>query len=262
MLVVAFFSVVACSREQKTQGVVATVNDAPILLKDLQEESFDTGRRKHKGGITQSELKARLGTLIDKKLMAQEAVRLGIDKDERFRHKMEALKERALIDEIIIAKTDEWKQTLTVSDEEVKALYSRMRYKVYIKEAHAADRTKAALLLRLMRGNKRVKGMKTRGPLYAERVAMTDPLYQVFDMKTGEGVIWAEPDGYRVVVVARKRPLALPSFKSVAVETKNYIFEKKKRAVMDAWLASLKKASRIEVRPEEIEKIKEGILMK
>lgn len=252
----ALFSVASCSREQKAQDAVALVNGEPILLNELREELSRPAQLRSSGDITQSELEARLDAMIDNKLMAQEAVKLGIENGEQYRQKLKVFREQTLVSEVIAAKTKEWSQTLTVSDEEIKALYSRMRYKVYIREAHRADRQKAERVLSMMRKGWRVKGMKKSGPLFVERVGMTDPLYKVFDMKTGEAAIWPEPDGYRIVMVTRKKLLGLPPLKSVTAETKNYIFEKKKVLASEAWLAALKKGSRVEVNTDELMKVK------
>lgn len=260
-VVVALFYAAACSRDQKAQeaaasSVVATVNGEPILLTDLQAELTDSGRGKTSGEITQAELDERLGALVDRKLMAQAAVKLGIEKDEMFRQKLKTFREQTLADEFLAAKAKETADALTVSDDETKALHSRMRYKIYVRQAHRTDRQKAELVLKLMRKGKRVKGMKKIGPLFAERVGISDPLYNAFDIKQGEGAIWPEPDGYRIVVVTMKKKLPLPPLKSVRKETETYLIEKKKLLSHKAWLDELKKGALIEVKTDEFEKFK------
>lgn len=249
-------SLAACSAGENRDVAVATVNDAPILLKDLREELLRSSERKKDGEFTQSELEARLGIMIDRKLMVQEAVNLGLANDERFLKTIKSFWEQTLIRELVAAKTKQWSETLSVSDDEVKALYARMRYKVYVREAHTPDPRVAEAMLERMRGNGRVDGMKMRGPLFAERVGMYDPLYNVFDMKTGQAAIWPEPGGYLIVMVTKKTPMALPPLKSVRSETKRYIFDKKKEHAMDEWLDGLKKASRVEVNAPELGKVK------
>lgn len=249
-------SLAACSSGENRSVAVATVNDAPILLKDLREELLKTAERKPAAEYTQSELEARLGVMIDRKLMVQEAVNLGLANDERFLKTIKSFWEQTLIRELVAAKTKEWSETLAVSDDEISALYARMRYKVYVKEAHTPDPRSAEAILGKMRGNAWSKGLVRRGPLFAERVGMYDPLYNVFEMKTGEAAIWPEPGGYLIVMVTKKTRLVLPPLRSVRAETKRYIFEKKKEHAMEAWLVGLKKASRVEVNAPELGRIK------
>ncbi|MBI5885670.1 MAG: hypothetical protein HZB85_03705 [Deltaproteobacteria bacterium] len=249
-------SLAACSAGQDQDVAVATVNDAPILLKDLREELLKSSERKSDGEFTRSELEARLGIMIDRKLMVQEAVNLGLANDERFLKTIKSFWEQTLIRELVAVKTKQWSETLAVSDGEISALYARMRYKVYVKEAHTPDPRVAEAILGRMRANGRVEGMTRRGPLFAERVGMYDPLYNVFDMKTGQAAIWPEPGGYLIVMVTGKTRLALPPFKSVRAETKRYIFEKKKEHAIDEWLDGLKTASRVKVNAPELGKIK------
>lgn len=245
----------ACSRKGNPEDSVATVNDAHILVKDFQEELRNSPERPASRMFTEVELDARLAVMIDRKLMVQEAVKMGLSNDERFLKTIKTFWEQTLIRELAAIKTKEWSETIKVSDDEVAALYGRMRYKVYVRQAHTPDPVKAEEMKTRMLKGARVRGVRRTGPLYAETIAIDDPLQNAFLMKQGATAIWPEKDGYLILMVTRKDKLVLPPLGTVRAETKRYIFEKKKEAAMEQWLADLKKNSRVEVDSERLKKI-------
>ncbi|MBI5563236.1 MAG: hypothetical protein HY894_10370 [Deltaproteobacteria bacterium] len=252
------FLLCACSKSGKPEDTLATVNDAPIFVKDLQEELARSAGRGLKGRPGPDDLDSRLLAMIDRKLMVQEAVRMGLSNDERFLKTIKTFWEQTLVRELVAAKTREWSDSLKVSDAEIKALYDRMRYKAWVLEAHTPDPLRAERIKAMMLGGKRARGAKTRGPLYAENMGADDPLYNAFEMRQGEAAIWPEPGGYLIIMVTRKERLPLPPLAAVYDETKGYIFEQKKERAMEEWVAGLKKTARMEIDREGLKKVKSG----
>ena len=114
----------ACSRDTERQKKIALVNGAPIFLKDYKEEIALISRSNPTFKVNPRSLERQLNTMIDKKLMIQEAVKRGLSDDEQFMKAIKRFWEQTLIRELINIKSGEWSDILFATDEEVVGVVS------------------------------------------------------------------------------------------------------------------------------------------
>jgi hypothetical protein len=146
------------------KNIVATVNHEPIKLEDFQAKLALRSRQNPSYKITSQEISEQIETVIDRRLMIQEAMRMGLAENKDFVRTIQSFWEQTLVRELIAAKSREWESRLFVTEREVEDYYDKMRYRVTLKLKRAENETEAHSILEAARqGN--VEDWKTLGPL-------------------------------------------------------------------------------------------------
>ncbi|MBI5560152.1 MAG: hypothetical protein HY883_02625 [Deltaproteobacteria bacterium] len=257
LVVLCFLSALfsACSRGSGGQERVATVNDAPLFLKDFEEEVSLAARRDPNVRINPQTLENLLQTDIDRKLMIQEAVKRGLSQDERFVRTIKKFWEQTLIRELIDAKTKEWENKFFATDDEVKMYYEGMRWKITVRAASRAAGKEAEEAKEKMLRGEAVEGEAVMGPLLLENVRLTDPLYNAFGLSNGDGGVWKGRGGYLAVRVVKKEPVNLPELRDIYGQISKSLIEQKKERALDIWMDTLRKSSKIEINRENLKRV-------
>ncbi|MBI3582871.1 MAG: SurA N-terminal domain-containing protein [Nitrospinae bacterium] len=120
--------ITSCGKDKQKLEAIATVNDAPILLKEFQKEISIQSRRNPSFKITSQTLENHLDTTIEKKLMIQEAMKMGLSEREQFVETIKTFWEQTLIRELIDVKSKEWADRIFVTEDEIQKQYQRMEY--------------------------------------------------------------------------------------------------------------------------------------
>lgn len=128
LLFILILFITACGGDKQKVEAIATVNDTPILLKDFQKEISIQSKRNPSFKITPQTLENHLDTTIDKKLMIQEAMKMGLSEREQFVETIKTFWEQTLIRELIDVKSKEWADKIFVTEEEIEKQYQRMEY--------------------------------------------------------------------------------------------------------------------------------------
>ncbi|MBI5599455.1 MAG: SurA N-terminal domain-containing protein [Deltaproteobacteria bacterium] len=245
----------ACGRKAGRGEKVATVNDAPIFLKDFEREVSLSSHRDPSRKITPKILDSMLDTMVDRKLMIQEAVKKGLAEDERFVETIKTFWEQTLIRELIAAKTGEWADRLAVTDGEVKRHYERMGHSLTVRIAMASSEAKAeAAKARMLKGEN-PDGTETIGRLLLENVQPDEPLYNTFDLSTGDAAVFKGAEGYLAVMVVKREPAGRPPLKKIYDEIKRELLERKRQKALSDWLDTVRKSARIEVDRDALNKV-------
>jgi hypothetical protein len=245
----------ACSRDTQGQKKIATVNGAPILQKDFQRELALISKRNPTFKITPKTLEDHLNTMIDKKLLIQEAIKKGLPEDEHFVETIKTFWEQTLVRELIDAKTKEWSKRLFVTDEEVQRRYEDMHYKLTVKAVNADNEENAREIMEQMLKEKKQDGLETIGPLLLEDIQMTDPLYYAFKLSTGEAGVFQSDKGYVVIQVIKRDPISLPPLKEMYNRIKSDLLEQKKQSALEEWLQNVKRSAKIKVDRKLLHKV-------
>ncbi len=243
-----FFAVVlacSCSGKPEQKAVVASVNNSPILLSDLQKELNIHDNRDENAKMTPEVVEDQLKTMIDQKLMLQEAMKLKLYKSEHFEQTIRQFREQTLIRELIKAKNREWENKLTASDDEIELEYRRMGYRAVIRATRVPDRTAAEKLVKKIRRGEQ-NSCDMRGPCYYEEVRLT-PLGSAFDMNVGDVKIVPSEDEFIVILVEGKQRVALAPLKTMRPQLKRSILEQKQQKALADWLESVKQSSKIKI---------------
>lgn len=243
---------VSCSGKEKAE-TVASVNGAPIHLRDFKKELKTIEKRNPAFVLTDETANEALNDLIERKLLIQEAVKLGLSADEHFIETIKSHWEQTLIRELVNAKTKEWGAD-SVSGTEIERHYERMRFSVTLKTARAAGEKDLEGKKELMRRNKHVSGETMEGPLYAENFNPGDPLLSAFDLKQGGMTVIRDIEGITLVYVAAKESAKVPPLSEIRERIRQYLAEFKRQKAMDDWLRGVKKKSVIRIEKDAVER--------
>ncbi len=149
ILSVALISIItSCGGQKQNEEAVATVNGAPVSLKEFQKDLAIYAKRNPGFKLDTKSVEDHLDMFIDKQLMIQEAMKMGLAKDDRFLETIKRFWEQTLIRELIDAKSSEWRDRLFVTEDEIQRYYEEIKPgsgpKPPLKDIH--DDIKTALL--------------------------------------------------------------------------------------------------------------------
>lgn len=230
------------------QEEVAKVNGSSIHLKEFEKELALASRRDPNLAMDDKAVEEVLNTMVDRKLLIQEAVKKGLSKDERFLDAIKTFWEQTLVRELIEVKEKEWAEKISVTDEEVMNYHARMAFRVTLKAASAKDEAEAVKFKeRLYKGDDAdIKGVETM-TILAENIKTIDPLYGAFGLNEGEASALKSGKSAIAVKVIKKEPLKAPPLQEIAPRIKAKLLGEKKEAALEQWLDSIKASARIEI---------------
>lgn len=255
IIIAAGLALSSCARDEKPDPI-ATVNESRISAKELRKEASLASQRYPEQKITDESLERMLEEMIERKLLIQEAVKMGLSEDERFLQSIKAYWEQTLIRELIEAKNREWKDSFIVTDEEVSAHYARMRYRVTMRAAGAPSKEAAATLReRMLKG--RVENERLAGPLFVEDISPDSPLYGALGLPEKETGIFEDDERYTVVQVVKKEEIPLEPLDEIYGSIKERLLEVKKQHKLAEWIEDVRKSAKIDVDRERLKRIKD-----
>lgn len=236
--------VASCSVEPEAPKV-ASVNDSPILVEELKREVSTASRTDPSLELTDEAIKKILGEMIDRKLLIQEAVEMGLSEDERFIRTIKAYWEQTLIRELVAAKTREWSEELFVTEDEARAHYERMKWKADFRTMGAATKAEAEKLSQLLTEDP--SSGESSGPFVIEEVSSDSPLYLAFELAEGTSGVYATEDGFTAITVDEKKPVEVPPYGELSERIKATLLEEKKQKALEEWMEELENRARIEI---------------
>src|SRR3989304_4830450 len=239
-------AVTSCERGGSPRANIAVVNDTPISLSEFQKEVPILTKRNPAFKATPQTLEEQLNTIIDKKLLLQEARSLGLAEDERFIETIKSFWEQTLIKELLELKAREWADRLFVTEEEINRQYQRMQRIPFIRLVRTSDRKQAEDIKGKMLKGVRIKGEEAFGPLFVEDVR-SDAMLHAFDMAAGKAAIYEDNGGYVVLHVIKTKMSGIPPLKQIYNRIKTSLLEQKKQSVMEEWLKEIKRDARIQI---------------
>jgi PBP1b-binding outer membrane lipoprotein LpoB len=122
VLLAALF-MVGCSVKNEQKDVLAKINDYEIKAQEFEEAFKDSA------SAWQDNLESRkafLESLINQKLILQEAQKTGLDKEQGFLKAIERFWEQSLLKIVLEKKTKEIANSLKTTDTEVKEAYDKL----------------------------------------------------------------------------------------------------------------------------------------
>jgi|SRR3989338_1126214 len=248
--------ITSCGGDKQKLEVVATVNDAPILLKEFQKEISIQSRRDPTFKITSQTLENHLDTTIEKKLMIQEAMKMGLSEREQFVETIKTFWEQTLIRELIDVKSKEWADRIFVTEDEIQKQYQRMQYAPTLKVVRTEEKDKAEDVRERMLKGEQITGEETIGPLFSENDDVSHHiLHNAFEISVGEVRIFEDKKGYIVIYVINKDKTPVPPLKDIHSQVKALLLERKKQKAMEDWFDGVKKSAIIEINTPLLKKI-------
>ncbi len=250
ILILSALILFSCGHEPHDQEYIAVVNDTPILLRDFQKEVSVTSNRDPTFKATEKTLVDLLETMVVKKLMIYEATREGVTEDEHFVETIKNFWEQTLIRQLIDKKTMEWTGRLFVTEDEIRRHYERMRYRLTVNMVDVSNEEEAIEIRdKMLKGTVPETG-DILGPFFLENIRQESPIYEAFDLRTGETKVWQGKEGYVVIKVLKKDAVTLPELDEIYGRIKAYLFDQKKERVLNEWIDSVRRSASIEIDTE------------
>lgn len=245
----------ACSSNQQEKDIVAQINDISIPTSELKKEITRYANQNPGLRITSRAVNERLRTLIEQKLMIQEAVKKGITKEERFVEAIKTFWVQTLIRDLIEAKNKEWGEKLFVTDGEIRKEYERMMCCPRICAVRAGSKLNADEIAKKMREGKHPEGEEILGPLFYDDIKGT-PLANAFDMKTGEiKVIPTKEEEHIVLAIIERKTITLPPLKAIYNDIKDSVLIQKKQKALMEWIEGVNKSAKITINEKKLKEI-------
>ncbi len=247
----------SCGKEPLKQENVATVNGSSVPLNEFRKEAslYAEMYPEAAAGPDSDEAAERvLENMILKKLMIQEASKMGLSEDEQFLDTIKMFWEQTLIKRLVDAKASEWSEKLVVSDEEAVAHYTRMRQKVTLLVVEARGEEEAKGMAERLAAGERPKEADQLGPLLIENITLSNPLCAAFDLSTGSTGVFKAEDGYLAVKVLKKESMVAPPFSTISAEIKSALLERKKEQTLNDWLAGVRKSASVEINRDALKR--------
>lgn len=113
--------------QQHHKDAVATVNGAPVPMQEFQKELAIYANRNPDFKLNAVSVEEHLNMVIDKQLMIQEAMKMGLAEDERFLETIKRFWEQTLIRELIEVRSREWSGKLFVTEDEILGYYQNIK---------------------------------------------------------------------------------------------------------------------------------------
>ena len=121
-------SLFCCAQEQEEKKeILAKINDYELTLKEYEYQLVAELEMDKDFKLTSEAKKEFLDQLIEKELLIQEAKRLKLDREERFIRTIERYWEATLIRDLMDLKGKEIIERASVTEEEVKLQYEKMK---------------------------------------------------------------------------------------------------------------------------------------
>lgn len=239
----------SCKGKQPDQKVVATVNDSPISLLELQKEVSAYSKMQPSSEITSQSLEDHLRIMIEKKIMIQEAMKKGLAEDEKFVETIKKFWEQTLVRELINAKNREWADRLYVTEDEIQKQYQRMSCGITARVAKAKTAELAEKTREKMLRKEHLDGEETIESCFYEDVKLP-ALQNAFDMNSGEAKYFENDGEYIVIHVIKNEKTALRPLKDLHDGIKESLLEQKKQKAMTDWMEEIKRKSKITIDPK------------
>lgn len=249
-IVFLVFGLLGCGKKDEKEKIVARVNDAPILLKELQLNVALMSKRDPGFKVTGEVIEEELDAIIDKKLLIQEAMKMGVLEDEKFVRTIRTFWEQTLIKNLMeLKKNREWKDYLFVQEEEIKNRYEKLKYRVSFKLNKASDKNKADSILKKALKGEVKKWDEEIGPVNFGELS-PGLLRKAFKMAAGEIKVFFDSKDYFVIYLAQKDIVSLPPIQKLHKHIKAFILEEKRRAAMEEWMNDVRKNADVQIQKQ------------
>ncbi len=121
--------VAGCNPAPKNKQILAKINNYEISLDEFKEEFRDSSYASNEALDSEKDF---LNSLINRKLILQDAQKKGLDKDKSFLRMIERFWEQSLLKLAIDRKTKETAGSVMVTDKEIEDTYNNL-----VKESRA-----------------------------------------------------------------------------------------------------------------------------
>lgn len=239
----------ACdNRKASDKDIIGYVNKEPILASELDRVVSFEARKSPGKEITPDIRQKQLDLLIDKKLIVQEAIDVGLTRDENFIAMIKTYWEQALVRNFIDLKRKEFAKDIVVTNKDFRDYYDQISKRVTFKVLVDTDQQKIEKIRQnVLTGNVSFDDQwKTVGPIGYQDIT-SETLRKAFDARQGEALLIKDLSQYYLVYVYRTENISQGAFADLEPELKRRVIAIKENQMFDEWLKNKRKKSRIKM---------------
>ncbi|MCM8774859.1 MAG: SurA N-terminal domain-containing protein [Candidatus Omnitrophica bacterium] len=249
-----FILFAGCTKKRIPAGdIIAAVNGEPIYAQDLEKELAVKSAQDPHFLATPTQLEDFLQTMIDKRLLIQEAKKNRLDEQERFIHSIKLYWEQTLIRDLIQFKEKQQPEPDPVTEDDMKRYYENMSYRLTLDVVKRKDADLVKKLAELPVDE--VKWDQEMGPLTYEDVALS-VLAKAFTLAQGDKRILEDDGEYYLVYLKEKSQTAVAPYEELKDEIRKKATALARQQALKKWLDDLRTGSRIEVHRENLQRMK------
>jgi peptidyl-prolyl cis-trans isomerase C len=249
----------ACSEEEDSSPIVATVNDSPIRESEITAQLEGIPAQLLQGREDQVRQQI-LDQLIQRTLVLQEAERLNLDNDPEFQKQLHNLHDQLTYNTVIQKKLEE-----ALTDDAVHAAYEATKAQrafPAVKASHILVETKkdAEDILKVVtpKNFAEIAQAKSKGPSAQNggdlgwfRKESMLPAFAEAAFATAPGTVAKQPVktqfGWHVIYVEAKNDRFIPPFENVA----DALQAEMSQQIVQGYLADLKSKANIDIKQQE-----------
>jgi hypothetical protein len=250
MLIVA--SCGADSPSKKAPTWVVRCGSVSISPGEFQAFLQQQTRRNLNLQLTPERERELLERLVEKRLLLLEAEKLKLDQDPEFIQDLREMREQALMKRLLTKKGAELEKQATVTDEEIKRIYEQMGQEVRFRYLPVTEPQQAPKLLQEWSAGK-CEGAVESGLVNQVRLADSwKKCLQGLQVKK-PALVTMEGQPFLVELLARKE-VPPPPLEKVRGEIAGELLERKKAALMQTWIRSLKGKNFLELNEDYLKR--------
>ena len=250
-VIIALVAVIGCDNRKPVASdgkIVAYVNKEPVFAAEVDRGIAIKARQDPLFKVTPKAKKEQLDTTIDKKLFIQEAVKVGLTRDEKFINTIKTFWEQTLVRDFIDYKRKDFAPYLFVTEDEIKNYYARLGRRVSFRVWEDADKAVIEKIHEQIRGGgtEGLPAAESVGPVSYSEVS-SDVLREDFDAAPGEAKIFNKAGYYYLIVVDNRQDTSLPPLETLRQEITQEILSVKEQHMLDDWLAKQRQRAGIKM---------------
>jgi len=230
------------------KDVVAYVNSEPIFAFELKRTMALRARQDPLFKLTPESEQEQLDVIIDRKLMIQEAVDLGMAREEKFVNTIRTFWEQTLIRDFIDEKKEEFADYLFATDDEINEYYRHLGERVTFKVFKSQDSKRIDETLANFQNHPDVAqpDWQTIGPVgYGDIDSAI--IREVFDLPVGKIKKVEEAPYFYLVGVVSREGVSLKPLETLRPTIEKQVIALKEKRLFESWLKSKRTAADIKI---------------
>jgi len=241
----------SCGRNPQLSGtdkVVAYANKEPIFASDLKRSLALKAQQDPLLVTTPDVRQEQLDIMIDRKLIIQEALQLGLARQDSFVETIKTFWEQTLIRELIDFKKKEFQNYLYVTDNEVNKYYENLGKRLTFKVLKSRNKQELEDISDKIKESQPVEtaNWDTLGPVGYDDIT-SDVLYEAFELPEGGIKIIEEAPYYYLVMVVRKEEALRQPLETLRPQIEQQIRVIKEQRLFDEWLKNERKNAKVKL---------------
>lgn len=229
--------------------VIAEVEGDPITRQDLKRELALLARRDPSFRISPDAMSDQLDTMINRKLLIQEARRRKLTEDEKFVAAIKTYWEQTLVRELMGRMYAEFTSGQAVSEREIADYYEKLKFNATFDLTRHAEKSRMDELVAELDRGKEISWEKRLGPVSFQQI--TSPfLAEAFDLEPGQYRTYQHGDYYYLVRLSVKETSSPPPMDKIRDRIQNAILQQRQQSLFDEWLDRTRRNSHIRIKKD------------